>query len=126
MEYEEKEPILTIDDAIAKESYMFPPYALTHCNSDAIQSAKATTKFKGSFRVGGQEHFYMETCGALAEPSGEERSELVCHVTTQAAAYIQHNIAHSLGLRQSEVRVTSRRNGGAFGGKEKSQVRLKW
>ena len=78
---------------------------------------------EGSFRTGGQEHFYLETQAALAIP-GENRSISV-YSSTQHPSEIQAMVAHCLGLRQNQVVCIATRMGGGFGGKEsQAAIRL--
>ena len=71
---------------------------------------------EGTFRTGGQEHFYLETQAALAIPG--EAGQITVHSSTQNPSEIQAVVAHCLGLRQNQVVCICTRMGGAFGGKE--------
>jgi xanthine dehydrogenase large subunit len=71
---------------------------------------------RGSFEVGGQEHFYLE--GQIAYAVPHEQQQWVIHSSTQHPGEIQHWVAHALGLHNHRVRVECRRMGGGFGGKE--------
>lgn len=66
-------------------------------------------------RLGSQYFFYMETQTALALP--DEDKYIVVYSATQSPEYTQSVIAKCLGIQEHNVRVITRRLGGAFGGK---------
>jgi xanthine dehydrogenase molybdopterin binding subunit len=70
----------------------------------------------GTFELQGQEHFYLETHAAWAEP-GEDGTIFVSS-STQHPTEVQSVIAHLLNLPANRVVVQSLRVGGGFGGKE--------
>ncbi|SOB89731.1 xanthine dehydrogenase molybdenum binding subunit apoprotein [Rhodobacter sp. JA431] len=113
--YAPKEPILTIDQALAAESW-FEGGPVTWARGD-VDTALATAVHiaEGAFEMGGQEHFYLEGQSALALPDEEG---VTVHCSTQHPSEIQHKVAHALGLAFHDVRVEMRRMGGGFGGKE--------
>src|SRR5207244_8065310 len=78
--------------------------------------ASSPSTLAGTFELGGQEHFYLETRAAWAEP-GEDGSVFVCS-STQHPSEGQAVVAHVLKLPNNKVTVQSPRMGGAFGGKE--------
>jgi xanthine dehydrogenase large subunit len=78
--------------------------------------AGARHRISGQMRVGGQEHFYLESHVALAIPG--EDDEMVVWSSTQHPSEIQHLVAHVLGVESHAVTVNVRRMGGGFGGKE--------
>ena len=71
VEYEELPAIFTIEEAIAKESY-FPHYR--YINKGDVEDAfkKADHVFTGIARMGGQEHFYLETQACVVIPKPED------------------------------------------------------
>ena len=73
--------------------------------------------FEGECRIGGQEHFYLETHGCLVVPRGED-NELDVYSSTQHPTETQSEIAHALGLPFSRITCKVKRLGGGFGGKE--------
>jgi len=106
--------IISIEDAIQRESY-FEKQNLQHGNIDeAFEHSDGILENK--IRVGGQEHFYMETQSCLAVP--KEEDELDVYLSTQGPSPMQQHIAKCLGLPSNRVVVKTRRVGGAFGGKE--------
>jgi CO/xanthine dehydrogenase Mo-binding subunit len=80
------------------------------------QHARAAVIVEAEYRVGGQEHAYLEPQGCLAIPEGRERVTIVA--SCQCPFYVQHGVARVLGLPLAAVRVEQAPTGGAFGGKE--------
>jgi xanthine dehydrogenase large subunit len=115
IEYEDKVPLLSVDDAMAANSFLMAPFVMARGDCEAALSS-AKHKLSGRFRVGGQEHFYLETQASFAIP-GEDDDVLV-YASTQHPSEIQHKVAHILDIPFNSVRVEVRRMGGAFGGKE--------
>ncbi|QPM90633.1 xanthine dehydrogenase molybdopterin binding subunit [Pseudooceanicola algae] len=116
MEIEEETPILTVDAALAAESYIeHPPLTWTKGDASAAIAA-APLRLEGRCEMGGQEHFYLEGQAALALP--QEGGDMIVNSSTQHPTEIQHKVAEALGLPMNAVRVESRRMGGGFGGKE--------
>ena len=70
---------------------------------------------QGEFRVGGQEHYYLEPLGAVALP---ERGGLTIMGGIQCPFYVQKAVARACKLPLRSVRVIQTPTGGAFGGKE--------
>lgn len=115
VEYELLEPILTIEDAIAKNSLLGPPRTMQRGNADdALKSAPNV--IKGELRTGAQEHWYLESQVCLCVPG--EGNEISVFSSTQHPSETQALIAEVLGIRKHDVVVEIRRMGGAFGGKE--------
>ncbi|MGB3071936.1 MAG: xanthine dehydrogenase molybdopterin binding subunit [Ottowia sp.] len=107
--------ILTIPQAMAAQSFVLPK--VTVARGDAAAGIRtAPHRLKGSFAVGGQEHFYLEGQIALAVP--QEQGQWLVHSSTQHPGEVQHWVAHALGIASHAVRVECRRMGGGFGGKE--------
>src|SRR5439155_26885225 len=71
---------------------------------------------EGELRIGGQEHFYLETQCALAWL--DEAGGVSLHSSTQHPSETQEIVARVLGLPRNLVTVECLRMGGAFGGKE--------
>src|SRR5215208_8354199 len=70
VEIEGEAPSVMIEDARARGETVLPDYAFGHGDAAAAIAA-APHRLEGSFRVGGQEHFYLEGQVALAVP-GED------------------------------------------------------
>jgi len=116
IEIEAEPPILSIEDALAAESYFEDgPRVWAKGNTTAALN-QAKRRLQGEITMGGQEHFYLEGHAALALP--QEGGDMVIHSSTQHPTEIQHKVADALGLPMHGVRVECRRMGGGFGGKE--------
>ena len=107
--------VLTIDEAMAAQSFVLPPVTVARGDAGAALAA-APHRLKGRFAVGGQEHFYLEGQVALAQPQEQGQWQIVS--STQHPGEVQHWVAHALGIANHAVRVECRRMGGGFGGKE--------
>jgi len=115
IESETLEPLLDPRLAAERGSFILPPR--TQASGDvAAAFAKAAFVVSGRVDSGGQEHVYLETQGALAEPLEGDRVRVVS--STQGTTVTQRAIARVLGLPQNRVEVEARRLGGGFGGKE--------
>ena len=112
---EELPAVLSIDQAIAAGAFLGERRRIARGDADGVL-AHAPHVIEGTFRTGGQEHFYLETQAALAVPG--EGGSLVVYSSTQNPSEIQAMVAHCLGLHQSQVVCIATRMGGAFGGKE--------
>ena len=111
----ELKPILTIDEAMAAQSFVMPAKGITRGNaSEAI--ANAPRKVKGSTETGQQEQFYMEGQITYAVPREDGQLTLFC--STQHPDGNQREAASALNLSTNDVEVICRRMGGGFGGKE--------
>ncbi|PZW45842.1 xanthine dehydrogenase molybdenum binding subunit apoprotein [Humitalea rosea] len=108
-------PVLELAEAVAARSLLMPPQVLAR--GDVVAGmAQAPLTASGSFRCGGQEHFYLEGQIAIATPG--EDGDLLVLSSTQHPTEVQHIIARVLGCAQNRITVQCRRMGGAFGGKE--------
>lgn len=123
--YEELPAILTIDEAIEADSF-FPHgkqlkkgAALAGRMDEAF--AQCDRVFSGVTRMGGQEHFYLETNAALAIPHREDGSMEVWS-STQNTTETQEFVSQVLGVPSNRINARVKRMGGAFGGKESRSV----
>jgi xanthine dehydrogenase large subunit len=114
VDYEALPAILTIEDAILAESFHSPPLRMSRGDTSVTESSPL--HFEGELRIGGQEHFYLETQCAIAWL--DESGGVAAHSSTQHPSETQEVIARVLGLPRSKVTVECLRMGGAFGGKE--------
>ena len=114
VEYEPLPAILTMEDAISAGSFHSPPLRMTRGDASAIGSS--ALRFQGELRIGGQEHFYLETQCAIARL--DETGGVAAHSSTQHPTETQEVIARVLGVPRNNVTVECLRMGGAFGGKE--------
>jgi len=115
VEYEPLEPVLTIEEGIAKGSYHAEPNFMRRGDVDAALSA-APRVLQGTFSFGGQEHFYLEMQAAYAEPGEDDTVQVTA--STQHPTEVQHAVAHVLGIPSNQVVIKVARMGGGFGGKE--------
>ncbi|MFP9138393.1 xanthine dehydrogenase molybdopterin binding subunit [Devosia sp. XGJD_8] len=76
----------------------------------------APRRAKGSFEIGGQDHFYLEGQISMAVPGEDE--DVTIFASTQHPSEVQLMVAAVLGIRQHAVTINVRRMGGGFGGKE--------
>jgi len=113
--YEELPAVLEIEDALAAESYTYPPQTMRRGDAEAAIAGAAHT-VSGELRCGGQDHFYLETNIALVVPRDD--GDLDVFSSTQHPSEVQHGVAHTLGIPTNAVTVEIRRMGGGFGGKE--------
>ncbi|MGB1235017.1 MAG: xanthine dehydrogenase molybdopterin binding subunit [Planktomarina sp.] len=116
IQYEERTPILTVDEAIMANS-RFEDGPRIYTKGDVAEGlSKALHTLHGTLEVGGQEHFYLEGQAALALPG--DGGDMIVHSSTQHPTEIQHKVAEALGLPFNMVTIQTRRMGGGFGGKE--------
>ncbi len=115
VEYDVLEPTLSIQDAIARDSFHGPEYVLSRGDVEAALG-RAEHSLSGELTVGGQDHFYLETHVSWAVPE----SDGTVHITssTQHPSETQEVVANVLGVPANRVTVTCLRMGGGFGGKE--------
>ncbi len=115
VDYEPLEPILTLTEAIAQGSFHNEPNFIRRGDIEAALAA-APLILRGEFELGGQEHFYLETHAAWAEP-GEDGTMFVTS-STQHPSEVQTVVAHALRQPVNNIIVQCPRMGGGFGGKE--------
>jgi xanthine dehydrogenase large subunit len=115
IDYEPLVPVLTIEEAMARESYVSPPQIMVRGEVEEAR-ARAPHRLAGELRCGGQDHFYLE--GQIALATLGEASDMHVWSSTQHPTEVQRGVAHLLGLPLNAVTVEVRRMGGAFGGKE--------
>nr|XP_046237719.1 xanthine dehydrogenase/oxidase isoform X2 [Scatophagus argus] len=116
IQYEELQPIVTIQEAIAAQSFYQPIRTIQKGDLEA-GFKQADHILEGEMHIGGQEHFYLETNVTLAVPRGED-GEMELFVSTQSASKTQSLVAKALGIPANRVVVRVKRMGGGFGGKE--------
>ncbi|TRZ04440.1 hypothetical protein DNTS_025932, partial [Danionella cerebrum] len=123
-----QERIFTVEEAIAKNSFFLPKRQIERGDVEkGFKEAEQTYEGKieqilsmqavsGEIRIGGQEHFYMETQSFLVVPVGEE-TEMKVYLSTQHPTFTQVAVAETLGIPSNRVSCHVKRIGGAFGGK---------
>lgn len=115
VDLDELPSLITLQDAIAADSYHGARPVMTHGDVDA-GFADSAHVFTGEFQFSGQEHFYLETHAALAQV--DENGQVFIQSSTQHPSETQEIVAHVLGVPAHEVTVQCLRMGGGFGGKE--------
>ncbi|XP_072235326.1 xanthine dehydrogenase/oxidase-like [Leuresthes tenuis] len=122
IQYEELQPIVTIQEAIAAQSFYQPIRTIQSGDLEA-GFKQADHILEGEMHIGGQEHFYLETNVTLAVPRGED-GEMELFVSTQSTTDTQSQVARALGVPANRVVVRVKRMGGGFGGKESRSTLL--
>ncbi len=117
------EPLPGVHDPVAA---LAPGAPLVHDSGNLIRTfrvtrgdaarARAAVVVEAEYRIGGQEHAYLEPQGCLAIPEGRERITIVA--SCQCPFYVQQAVARVLALPLAAVRVEQAPTGGGFGGKE--------
>jgi len=115
VQVKELTPILTIDEAMAAQSFVMPAKGITRGDATAAIAA-APHKLKGSTETGQQEQFYLE--GQITYAVPREDGQMTLYSSTQHPDGNQREAAAALNLNTNDVEVICRRMGGAFGGKE--------
>ncbi|KAK3044777.1 hypothetical protein LTS18_000379, partial [Coniosporium uncinatum] len=122
--YEELPAIITIDEAIAAKSFL--PHGKMLKKGAAIPDsmdeiwAQCDRVFEGCSRIGGQEHFYLETNAALAIPLEDGAFDIWS--STQNTMETQEFVSAVCGVPSNRINARVKRMGGAFGGKESRSV----
>lgn len=116
IEYEELSPIIvTMEDAIKHKSYHGEEKRMERGDYQKA-FAESDHVIEGECRMGGQEHFYLETHAALAIPRDSDELEVFC--STQHPSEIQKLVSHVCGIPLNKIAIRVKRMGGGFGGKE--------
>ncbi|KKZ68000.1 xanthine dehydrogenase [[Emmonsia] crescens] len=123
VEYEELPAILTIEQAIEAKSFYdhHKPYIKRGDTEAAFTTADHV--FTGVSRMGGQEHFYLETQVCVAIPKPED-GEMEIWSSTQNPNETQEYVAKVTGVASNKIVSKVKRLGGGFGGKESRSVQL--
>src|SRR5580698_6191821 len=101
VDYEPLPAILTIEDAILAGSFHSPPLRLARGDVSVMESS--SLRFEGEPKIGGQEHFYLETQCAIAWM--DETGGVAAHSSTQHPTETQEVIARVLGISRNQVTV---------------------
>jgi xanthine dehydrogenase large subunit len=113
-DFEPLPAILTIEQAIEAGSFLNEPLRIADGDTSRVETSPV--RLEGELRIGGQEHFYLETQASLAWI--DEAGFVAVHSSTQHPAETQEVVARVLGVPRNHVLVECLRMGGAFGGKE--------
>jgi xanthine dehydrogenase/oxidase len=134
--YEDLPAVLTLDEAIAKNTAMPMIRKSADPDEDVQQRLPALTRdgsnmnwlrdpsiglpgteqVSGSLQTGAQAHFYLETMCALAVPGMYD--QMTIYSSTQNPNGDQARIARALGVKANQVTVSIEQIGGGFGGKQ--------
>lgn len=122
VEYEELPAIFTMEEAIEKNSlFNFFREIKKGDPEEAFKNSDYT--FSGVARMGGQEHFYLETNACVAIPKPED-GEMEIWSSSQNCNESQAYAARVLEVQANKVVVKVKRLGGGFGGKETRCIQL--
>ena len=110
VEYEASEPVF---DPLESPK-VFKAIGINKGSIDA-GFARADEIVEGEYRVGHQEHAYIETNGVIAVP---EHGGVTVYGSLQCPYYVQKALGVVLGLPAEKTRVVQAETGGGFGGKE--------
>lgn len=111
--------VFTIEDAIREKSF----FNIFHRIDDGDlkkEESESDVVVSGEVRMGGQEHFYLETNCTLVVPS--DGGQLEVYASTQNPTKTQNFCAHVCGVPATHVVCRTKRLGGGFGGKETRSV----
>jgi len=106
---------LTVDDAIRESAYHLPPARVARGDAP-LALGEAPHRLSGEVRIGGQDHFYLETQTSWTNLDADGALEVVS--STQHPTETQIIVARVLGITANRVVCRSLRMGGGFGGKE--------
>jgi CO/xanthine dehydrogenase Mo-binding subunit len=121
IEYEPLEPVLTIEDSLAKRALLhgddnvFKEIVIER-GDPAAGLAEADLVVEGEYRCGHQEQLYIENQGMIAERTRD--GGLVVRGSLQCPYYVHRALERAFGLPAEKVRVIQTVTGGGFGGKE--------
>lgn len=105
-----------IDGALDNGAPLVTPGMVLKRGTPESELDKADHRLQSSMRIGGQEHFYLESQIAMAIPG--EDDDVIVWSSTQHPSEIQHIVGHVLNIPSHAITVNTRRMGGGFGGKE--------
>ncbi len=121
IEYEPMDPVLTIEESIARKAVLYGTdnvfkKILIERGDVTRGLAGADLVVDGEYRCGHQEQLYIENNGMLAERTPE--GGLVVRGSLQCPYYVHKALMHAFALPAEKVRVVQAVTGGGFGGKE--------
>lgn len=88
VEYDMLPSVITIEEAIKSNSFFEPTRVLHKGNDVSLELEKCAHVINGVVRMGGQEHFYLETNAAIVVPHKEE-NEIEIFASTQNPTELQ-------------------------------------
>ncbi len=108
------EPLPAVTDMLAAD-HVFTEYHIVRGDLEA-GFAEADLVIEGTYRVGHQEHIYIETQAMIAVPRPD--GGVTVHGSLQCPYYVHAAMKRALGLDGDRCVVVQEETGGAFGGKE--------
>ncbi|XP_069792527.1 xanthine dehydrogenase/oxidase-like isoform X2 [Narcine bancroftii] len=111
---DQKPPIVTLDEAIEKKSFHPSPGPGLLVGDPANAISVSPCKVEGEIRAGEQYHFYMETLICRCVPTEDG---LDIQASSQWLSLVQQVVADAIGTQVKNINVTTKRLGGAYGGK---------
>ncbi|HKP88034.1 MAG TPA: xanthine dehydrogenase family protein molybdopterin-binding subunit [Blastocatellia bacterium] len=120
IEYEEMEPVLTIEDALAAREIIygtdnvFKRFLIGRGDTDE-GFARADFIIEGEYRVPHQEQLYIEPQGMIAIPGGDS---ITVMGSMQCPYYVHKALKQLFNLSDEQAVVIQTTTGGGFGGKE--------
>ncbi|GLC34818.1 hypothetical protein PLESTB_001167600 [Pleodorina starrii] len=114
--YEELPAVMSIEEAIEAGSYFESYKSKVECGDVDSAWAQCDHIITGTYKLGGQEHFYLEPNNCVVIP--HENDEFTLYSSTQAPSKHQKYVASVLGVPAHKVVSKTKRLGGGFGGKE--------
>jgi len=122
IEYKKLPAIISIEDAVKAESFQGEEegYLLERGDTRKAFESGCDHVLEGQMKVGGQEHFYLETQCSEAVPG--ENGEMMILASTQNPNLTIECVAHNLHVPVHKIVCKVKRMGGAFGGKESRSV----
>jgi CO/xanthine dehydrogenase Mo-binding subunit len=112
---DEAPAILDAEEALAAGRDVFKRIEITKGDATAALAGGGLVVVEGTYRVGAQEHVYIEPQGMQAEWID---GRVVIRGSLQCPYYIVEGLAKLLDLDPADVRVVQATTGGGFGGKE--------
>lgn len=118
-EWEEKEAVLNLEDALQQKSFVLDPQRVEQGNANqAIKNAPFQAQ--GTLHTGAQEHLYFETQAAFVAPKAQGVYRVWS--ATENPVDVQRIVAQVLGTDCAHVDVEAGCVGGSFGGKRTQSV----
>ena len=108
VEYEDLPAILTAGEASRRRSFVLPTHVHPPRATSEAALARAPHRLSGELRIGGQEHFYLETQAAWADAAART-ARCSCCSSTQHPSEVQAVVAHVLDVPRNKVTVRGRR-----------------
>lgn len=94
IEYEPLPVISDVASAMRQQSYVLDSKELSRGDVET-GLAQSTHRLRGELSIGGQDHFYLESQAAMAEPG--EDDDVLIYSSTQHPSEVQHCCARVLG-----------------------------